>query len=212
MPEPQPIAASATQVDGRTHGDPARVLIRECGSRGAINLRLASLPPSGRGDNRDSLPPVRVGRIPAISLVQQCLGLALPTAPGWVEANGATLLWQAFDEWLLLTQDGAQDALLERLHGALAGEHASFVDVSDLYTAFEVSGASSRDLLAKGCALDLHPRAFRTGDCAPCAFARVRVTLRQLDDAPRFELLVERSYAHYLWDWLVDAAVEFVGG
>jgi sarcosine oxidase subunit gamma len=121
------------------------------------------------------------------------------------------MAWQAFDEWLILTADDAQDSLLERLREALVGHHAALTDVSDLHVVFEIAGPSSRELLAKGCALDLHPREFKTGSCAPTAFARVRATLLQLDDAPRFRLFVERSYAQYVWDWLVDAAVEFSG-
>ena len=141
--------------------------------------------------------------------VQQCLGIGLPLNPGWVAANGVTVVWQAFDEWLLLTADGGQNALLERLRSALDGRHAAITDVSDLRAGFEIRGPRSRDLLAKGCAIDLHPRVFTTGDCAQTALARVRVTLRQLDDTPAYQVLVERSYAQFLWDWLTDAALEF---
>jgi sarcosine oxidase subunit gamma len=152
-----------------------------------------------------------VGGPTALDKVQQCLGFTLPLTPHWIAAGSVTVVWQAFDEWLLLTPDGAQDVLLERLRAALAGCHAALTDVSDLYASFEVVGPSSRDLLAKGCALDLHPRVFQAGHCAATALASVRVTLRQLDAAPRFQLLVEHSYAQYLWDWLTDAAVEFLG-
>jgi sarcosine oxidase gamma subunit len=37
----------------------------------------------------------------------------------------------------------------------------------------------------------------------------VRVTIREMEPAS-YELLVERSYGRYLWDWLSDAALEFV--
>jgi len=145
----------------------------------------------------------------ALHKVQQCLGVGLLLNPNWIAANGVTVIWQAFDEWLLLTPDGTQDALLKRLREALAGHHAALTDVSDLRAGFEITGPRSRDLLAKGCAIDLHPRVFTTGDCAQTALARVRVTLRQLDDTPAYQVLVERSYAQFLWDWLTDAALEF---
>ncbi len=147
----------------------------------------------------------------ALDKVQECLGITLPLAPSWVAANSVTVAWQAFDEWLLLTVDGAQVAWLERLRAALVDHHAALTDVSDLRAGFEIKGPRSRDLLAKGCAVDLHPRVFNTGDCAQTALARVRITLRQVDEAPTYHVLVERSYAQYLWDWLIDAAVEFVG-
>lgn len=100
--------------------------------------------------------------------------------------------------------------MLERLRAALADHHAALTDVSDLRTSFEISGPRSRDVLAKGCAIDLYPRVFDIGGCAQTALARVRVTLLQLDGSPAYRLLVERSYAQYLWDWLTDAVVEFV--
>ena len=100
--------------------------------------------------------------------------------------------------------------MLERLRAALAGSHAALTDVSDLYASFELAGPSSRDLLANGCALDLHPRVFQTGHCAPAALARVRVTLRQVNETPAYQVLVERSYAQYLWDCLADAAIECI--
>ena len=141
--------------------------------------------------------------------VKESLGVALPPTPGWVAASGAIVLWQAFDEWLLLTAEGAHASLLDHLREALSGRHAALTDVSDLHVAFEITGPLSRELLAKGCAVDLHPREFKTGCCATTAFARVRATLLQLDETPQFQLLVERSYAQYVWDWLVDAAAEF---
>jgi sarcosine oxidase subunit gamma len=180
---------SALQVFRRADS----ISIAEQSLFGAINLRL---------DPRGT---------PALEKVQQCLGMSLPLTPNWVAASGVTVVWQAFDEWLLLTADGAQDELLERLHAALADHHAAITDVSDLRANFEIKGPHSRDLLAKGCAVDLHPRVFKTGDCALAALARVRVTLRQVGDAPAYQVLVERSYAQYLWDWLTDAALEFVG-
>jgi sarcosine oxidase subunit gamma len=183
----------ASPLMRRPHGSPTRVLIEECVSPGAVNLRLAP------GDTE------------ALTRALDSLGADLPMSPSWVTAGEVTMAWQAYDEWLLLTADGNQDRLIERLRAALAGCHAALTDVSDLHASFEVGGPSSRDLLAKGCALDLHPGVFQAGHCAATALARVRVTLRQLDDAPRFQLLVERSYAQYLWDWLTDAAVEFLG-
>lgn len=206
---------SALQVFGRAQS----VSIAEQPLFGAINLRLDPrdpnlLPPLRGKVTHDSLPPVwgrvRVGGDTALEKAQQCLGTDLPLKPKWIAANGVTVIWQAFDEWLLLTPDGAQDELLERLRAALADLHAALTDVSDLRAGFEIKGPRSRDVLAKGCAVDLHPRVFATGDCAQTALARVRVTLCQLDDAPTYRLLVERSYAQYLWDWLADAALEFV--
>ncbi|MGH6717802.1 MAG: sarcosine oxidase subunit gamma family protein, partial [Alphaproteobacteria bacterium] len=35
--------------------------------------------------------------------------------------------------------------------------------------------------------------------------AKANVILHQLDDAPTFDVYVERSFADYLWHWIADA-------
>ena len=72
-----------------------------------------------------------------------------------------------------------------------------------------MSGPSARDVLAKGCPLDLHPAVFGPGDCAQTLLAKANVTLRCVDDSPRFELIVRRSFAEYAALWLHDAAMEY---
>jgi sarcosine oxidase subunit gamma len=61
-----------------------------------------------------------------------------------------------------------------------------------------------RDLLAAGCSLDLHPRAFAPDRCAQTLLARAQVILEQRgEDA--FRLHVRGSFAVYLASWLIDA-------
>jgi heterotetrameric sarcosine oxidase gamma subunit len=64
--------------------------------------------------------------------------------------------------------------------------------------------------MAKGCAIDLHPRAFPIHACAAAGFAGTRTIIRRAD-AEGFELLIGRSHALSLWEWLVDAATESRG-
>jgi sarcosine oxidase subunit gamma len=68
-------------------------------------------------------------------------------------------------------------------------------------------------VLAKGCPLDLHPRAFPPGACAQSLLAKVAVLIHLQDDdrarGPSFDVYVARSFAHYLWMWLEDAGREY---
>ena len=72
-----------------------------------------------------------------------------------------------------------------------------------------MAGAYARDVLAKGCPLDLHPREFKPGDCAQSHYAKASVLLYQADDAPTYHLTVARSFAEYLWLRLEDAGLEY---
>ena len=175
-----------------------------CAGRADVVL-ISELPLSGCIDLR-----LNARNEPAARAIADALGIALPGPNAWVVASGVQVLWQAFDEWLVIGADGSQAAIAPLLRNALAGTHCSITDVSDLRAAFELTGPRARDVLQKGCAVDLHPRVFNAGSCVNAALARVRVTLRQMDAVPTYEVLVERSYGGYLWNWLTDAAAEYV--
>jgi sarcosine oxidase, subunit gamma len=83
---------------------------------------------------------------------------------------------------------------------ALAGLHHSVVDVSANRTVVELTGYGRLELLAEGCGLDLHPRAWRPGSCAQTLLAHVPVLLQERDHATR--LFVRASYAAHLAGWL----------
>ena len=133
-------------------------------------------------------------------------GVPLPLAPNRVAIAGLLrVLWLGPDEWLAVNEGDAPD-LLPRLERAVAGRRAAVADLSSSRSAIEITGSAAHRLLAAGCGLDLHPRAFGAGQCAQTLLARVPVILDQLDAAPRYRVLVRRSTARWLTDWLIDAA------
>ena len=144
------------------------------------------------------------------SAVETVLGLALPMEPNTTAAHGDLLaLWLGPDEWLVVTPPDSQAAFQDSLEAALDGMHVSVTDVTGGQTVITLGGPNARDVLAKGCPLDLHPSAFRPGDCAQTLVAKANVTLRCVDDAPSYELIVRRSFADYAALWLHDAALEY---
>ncbi len=173
----------------REHGDPARVALRETPMPAMFDVRLQ---PADHG---------------ALAAAAAALGFELPLVPTKSSGGGGrSALWLGPDQWLIVAP--ADDA--PPLAAALAHRAASVVDASDLRAVFELAGPHACDVLRKGCAIDLHARVFRPGDCAATALARVRVALHQPDARPAYRIYVERSYAPYLWDWLLDAAGEYI--
>ena len=171
----------------RTHGDPAVVTLRELPAAAMIDLRFD---PSNAA---------------VLDSVHGALALKLPLAPGKTSAHpDRAALWLGPDQWLIVAPPGTAASLVQAL-----GDAVSAVDVSDLRAELELAGPRAVDVLRKGCAIDLHPRAFAAGDCALTMLGRVRVALRQIDDRPGYRLLVERSVALYLWDSLTDAMIEY---
>jgi len=130
-----------------------------------------------------------------------------------VRTEGFDLLWLGPDEWLVVAAPGSEAALGRRLADAVAPHGGTVTDVTESRTTLVVTGPRARDALAKGCPLDLHPRAFASGACAQSLVARVGAILHrtdaETDEHARFELHVLRSYADYLWRFLEDAGQEY---
>lgn len=142
--------------------------------------------------------------------VERATGIALPLDPNKAHfRDNRTLAWVGPNEWLLHTPEGEEEAVKVALNDALADKRAAVVDVSDYYTVIRVEGPQARDLLAKGCPLDLHPSKFGPGDCAGSLFIKALIHLIQTDETPAYTLQVRWSVADYLWRNLVRAAEEW---
>src|SRR5271169_863812 len=139
--------------------------------------------------------------------IERVPGSSLPRTPTTFSATPELLkvLRLAPDEWLVMTPEGREAAVAQALRQAAGDGFATVVELGSGQTVIELTGARTREVIAKGCPLDLHPREFGPGRCAQSRLARTLVTIAQVDHAPTFELIVRRSFADYLWQWLQDA-------
>ncbi len=138
-----------------------------------------------------------------LASARAALGTALPLNPNTaVAGKGCEVLWLGPDEWLLAGRDPTP------INERLPIERGFLTDVSHGRAGWRIGGPRALDLLAKGCSLDLHPRAFRAGDCAQTALAHVGVLLHR-HDTGSFDIYCARSYAQHLWHSLTGAAAEF---
>ena len=144
------------------------------------------------------------------------LDLLLPTEPGTSAAREQiAALWLGPDQWLLTCPESDGARLVGALREALVDVHAAITDITDGRVAFRLAGPSAREVLAKGCPLDLHPRAFPLGACAQSLLAKASVLIHLVEDNSRvrvhaaFDVYVARSFGHYLWMWLEDAGREY---
>lgn len=148
----------------------------------------------------------------ALGAVGRVLGVVLPVEPNRVAGNpdgGIATFWLGPDEWLAVAPETEGERLLSELGEALGKHHAAVVDQSAARGAVRLSGPRARDVLAKGCRLDLHRGVFKPGQCAQTALARALVLLCALDEMPAFDLYVRPSFAHYMTYWLLDAMAEY---
>ena len=182
--------------------------------------------PSARPNRLIEWPNVRVEELPFRAIlvlhgrtgvprfaqgVAGVLGRPPPDAPNtFVESRfgkeGVVIAWAGPEEWFVIGQEEGTSGLRVALRQAIPEADGAVVDVSSGFTLFSVEGRRARDLVAAGCAIDVHPRAFGTGRCAQTLYARTGVSLLQRDDTPRFEMMVRRSYADWLWRWMEASA------
>lgn len=180
---------------------------RAQGDRGAAGIAMAERPFPGIVNLRGQHKLVSAAFEPAF-------GFALPAEANSTAGNrkadaktSVTALWLGPDEWWVLGADGAE--LTEKLAKVLAGQPAAVTEVGESRSCITVAGPHARDLLAKGCPLDLHPRVFQPGGCAQSTLGKAGVLIHQLGDEPAYDIYVLRSFAEYLWLWLEDAAQEY---
>jgi len=191
-PAPTSALANRAPVDGD-------IVLRELPPRGKINLR---------GDAGD-------GEFTAAAAV--ALGVALPVAANTVAVtDGVTVFWLGPDEWLIHCKLTDTDAWLQQLRARLTGMHYAATEVTDYFTVLELRGEQAAEVLARGCPLDLHPRAFPAGACAQTRFGNATVLLHKpaavdntvnntVDntvDSTVFRIQVRWSFAGYVWDYL----------
>lgn len=145
-----------------------------------------------------------------LKAVEGALGCGLPVEPNTVtEGNGLVVCWLCPDEWLVVTPGEREAEVAKALRSALGDMFAAVTEVSSGQIVLVLSGSHARDLLAKGCTLDLHPRVFGPGRCAQSVLGKVGILLRQVDESPSYEIVVRRSFADWLWLWLEQEVEEY---
>jgi len=170
----------------------AGIAVAECDARTCIDLR---------GDPQNPK---------FLEATRRTLDLVLPRA-ACTSAVGllASALWLGPDQWLIVSATQEAASLGASLRSALRTVASAVTDVSRARIVYAFRGVHARDLLAKGCPLDLHERAFPPGRCAQTLLARLPVIVHRTSAGPAFELYVARSCTDYFWEWLQSAAHEF---
>ena len=145
----------------------------------------------------------------AAAAIGDRLGMAAPTTPAWTGNGELALIGTGPGTWLARIDTPAPDRA-DALAGQLDGL-ASVSDVSDSYRLFSLAGDHARHVLRRGAFIDLHPAAFAAGAVAVTVMGHIGVILRQLDEAPTYEIAVFRSTGESFIHWLASAAIDLEG-
>jgi len=132
--------------------------------------------------------------------IRSAFGLELPP-PGRAAVTGElTALWMQPTTWLLMAPAGVPGEFARSVKHACEGA-GSVVDQTQGRAVLHLAGRATREVLARICRVDLHPRVFRAGCVAATPVAELDCLLYQRDDGPSFELFVPASYA----GWFAEA-------
>ena len=144
----------------------------------------------------------------ALDAIGQELGFPLPRMPNTSVRKDALCLWLSPSSWMFVTGENEKTALLDSLKRGTKDLDASVTDISDSRTTIRLGGAKIREVLAKGCFLDLRAKAFEPRMLARTLIADVPVILFHEESSAYFDIHVSGFDADYLWTWLIEAARE----
>jgi sarcosine oxidase subunit gamma len=169
------------------------------GEAGAVGVRITE---------RRDLSIVQVAVIPGVpddrAALEAATGTALP-APNRSAVGRRTALWVGPGRWFVVAP--GRGALASELEKASGGGLA-VTDLSHSRVVLRISGPKLRDVLSQGCAVDLHRRAAKAGDCFVTSVARHSAVLHLVDDATA-DIYVYRSFGQDLVEWLLEAAAPY---
>ena len=129
-----------------------------------------------------------------------------------VRKQGLIAAWLGPDEWLLISALDGSVSMKSQLQSALGSLHCALNDFEWRPNHYHrLRCAASLDVLSKGCTLDLHP---------PCVLDPGNVRNRSWQNHQRliipratnlsaYDVVVRRSFADYLWQWLIKAGNEY---
>lgn len=131
-------------------------------------------------------------------------GRSMPVAINSWSGDDPVFCRIARDLWLL--QSAIHDAgdLEDAVRAGCGKRSFAVTNVSDACATLVIEGSLAASLLARGCGLDFGLGAFGVAACSRTRLAQLPVVMRRVR-AERFECVVDRSVAQYLYDWIEDA-------
>jgi sarcosine oxidase, subunit gamma len=133
----------------------------------------------------------------------QVLGGNLPTSPCTFSQFGAVkVLWLSPDEWMIVCPGARLQKLLTSLKAALASTRHQVVDNSGGYTQVLLRGTNATDVLHHATVYDV--ASLSVGRIVGTTFGKSSLYMHRYDDG--YCLLLRRSFADYIWRYLVRAA------
>jgi len=132
--------------------------------------------------------------------------LDLPEDNSKVSFNNQTrILWNAPKTWLIISN---KENINEIIKKNCSDTNFAVTDISHSRAVIQISGFNSRDVLKKGCPLNINE--FKKNNCAGSIFHGITIVVDCINDKPdTFNLFVLRSFGESFYHHITDAALEY---
>jgi len=132
-------------------------------------------------------------------------GLEFPLQNTKVSSNKETrILWSAPSTWLVISR---KENIIEIINEKCNSENFAITDISHSRAVIQIKGPGTKEVLKKGCPLNLHE--FEKNNCAGTVFHGITIVVDFIDNNPdTFNLLTLRSFGESFYHHITDAALE----
>jgi len=133
-------------------------------------------------------------------------GLEFPLQNSKVSSNKETrILWNAPNTWLVISRKAN---IIEIINEKCNSDSFAITDISHSRAVIQIKGPGTKEVLKKGCPLNLHE--FEKNNCAGTVFHGISKVVDFIDNNPdTFNLLTLRSFGESFYHHITDAALEF---
>ena len=132
-------------------------------------------------------------------------GLEFSLQNSKVSSNKETrILWSAPNTWLVISR---KENIIEIINEKCNSDSFAITDISHSRAVIQIKGPGTKEVLKKGCPLNLHE--FEKNNCAGTVFHGITIVVDFIDNNPdTFNLLTLRSFGESFYHHITDAALE----
>lgn len=113
------------------------------------------------------------------------------------------------NEWLLIGPEAEPETIATDIAAGFGEEFHALTDVGHRNIGIEVTGPHAPDILNTGCPLDLFDASFPAGTATRTLLGKVEIVLIREGPEPVYRVECWRSFATYVYGFLVEAARDF---
>ena len=130
-----------------------------------------------------------------------------PPGPGSAITTGAgRLVWWQPGAWILKEDPSSSESVADAVESVAAAVPIHTAELGSHFLAFEICGSRWRELLTRGCSLEVFAPAFAPGFATRTTLGAFDVAIDVVEQN-RCELLVMRSFAEDFATWLRSLSV-----